>query len=330
VVTVYPQGSAGAATPAVVQTTTPVVGFKLLGGGPVPVLWTVEQDGTARLHWLIRVGSQPVVIPLNASNGRRVPAAATYAIERVRAIYGTGLNLSERSFDVLDGSPQRDSGGQGGAARLKLPRTPVEPLLFKIGQPILTVLLLFTILASMRRRRDQQETAHGAAELPLAPFGRRLIAGAVDAVPLVAAAIVVGVWEQQADEAGGAWFAPRSQAALLAGIVAYLLHTTASEIAAGRTIGKALCGLKVVGLDGRRAPPAAMLTRNVLRLVDVAIVMFPLVLILYSPLRQRAGDVAAGTIVVLDLVGPEPVGDQAEVVESTASEKAPEPAEVGD
>jgi uncharacterized RDD family membrane protein YckC len=62
-----------------------------------------------------------------------------------------------------------------------------------------------------------------------------------------------------------------------------------------------LCfGLRVVGLDGGRARPGALLTRNLLRVIDLSVFFFPLVLVLYSPLRQRAGDVAAGTLVVLN------------------------------
>src|SRR5688500_4759801 len=39
-----------------VETKTPLVALELLGGGPVPVLWTVEAAGTARLHWLTQKG----------------------------------------------------------------------------------------------------------------------------------------------------------------------------------------------------------------------------------------------------------------------------------
>jgi uncharacterized RDD family membrane protein YckC len=68
------------------------------------------------------------------------------------------------------------------------------------------------------------------------------------------------------------------------------------EVAAGRSVGKMLTGLYIVGLDGQRAGATALLMRNAFRVIDLIVV--PLSLILFSPLRQRAGDLAAGTIVV--------------------------------
>ena len=53
-----------------------------------------------------------------------------------------------------------------------------------------------------------------------------------------------------------------------------------------------------------------------------ASLLFPLVLVLYSPLRQRAGDVAAGTLVVLSKPGAEAEGAEGE------KERSERPAEV--
>ena len=80
------------------------------------------------------------------------------------------------------------------------------------------------------------------------------------------------------------------------GLGVYLLATTLVETVAGRSLGKLLTGLYVVGLDGKPAGIGARLLRNVLRIIDLPIM--PLALILFSPLRQRAGDLAAGTLVV--------------------------------
>ena len=57
-------------------------------------------------------------------------------------------------------------------------------------------------------------------------------------------------------------------------------------------------GLRVVNLDGSRVRPRAAMLRNILRVVDLTLALFPLVMIFLSPLRQRIGDVAAGTLVV--------------------------------
>lgn len=65
----------------------------------------------------------------------------------------------------------------------------------------------------------------------------------------------------------------------------------------GRTPGKKLVGLRVVTRGGGTASTGALLTRNLLRIVDM-IVGVPLMAI--DPLSRRLGDRLAGTIVVHD------------------------------
>ena len=320
-VTVYRQGGRERTA---VETASLIGAFHLLGGGAVPVLWTVEGEGAARLHWLTKAGTRTVDVGAAGAVTALPPSAATYAIESVRVLSGQGLVLLERSFDALSGS------AVGQAQRIVLPRTPVLPGAFRWLEPLLTVMLLFTIVASLRRRREMQETMQAADRLHLAPYGRRLLAGAIDALPLFASAALVWWWEEQAEEAGGPFLALRTQVAAVSGIVIYLLHTALTEIAFGRTVGKAACGLRVVGLDGERAPPGSLVTRNLLRLIDLSMAMFPLVLVLYSPLRQRAGDVAAGTLVVLDKPGDEPASEDAEVAQASADKDSTAPAELRD
>jgi uncharacterized RDD family membrane protein YckC len=77
----------------------------------------------------------------------------------------------------------------------------------------------------------------------------------------------------------------------------YIIYTTVIESLAGRSLGKLLMGLRVVGLDGEPANPGALTTRNILRVIEVGLLFLPLLLVPLSPRRQRAGDVAAGTLV---------------------------------
>src|SRR2546423_978450 len=64
-VTVYRQGAGnGSATAVAVDAKVPLFAFKLLGGGPVPVLWTIGQNGAARLYWLTQGGVKGVDVPL--------------------------------------------------------------------------------------------------------------------------------------------------------------------------------------------------------------------------------------------------------------------------
>lgn len=69
----------------------------------------------------------------------------------------------------------------------------------------------------------------------------------------------------------------------------------------GRTAGKAALGLRVVSQTGLSINPAQAILRNLLRLIDIAPPFFPGVIAMAFTRRlQRLGDLAAGTIVVLD------------------------------
>lgn len=82
----------------------------------------------------------------------------------------------------------------------------------------------------------------------------------------------------------------------------------------GQTPGKAIVGIRVTDLRGRRASWRAVLIRNVLRVID----SFPSVYVVgvliarYSVRRQRLGDHVAGTIVVPIRVAAEAQLSQAE------------------
>jgi uncharacterized RDD family membrane protein YckC len=87
------------------------------------------------------------------------------------------------------------------------------------------------------------------------------------------------------------------QKPLLIAMIGVIAHTTIAELLLARSVGKLLLGLRVVTIDGRKPTPGAIVVRNLLRIVDLTL-YFPLFMILYSPLRQRVGDIAAGTVVV--------------------------------
>lgn len=79
------------------------------------------------------------------------------------------------------------------------------------------------------------------------------------------------------------------------------------RLTGGRSFGKRLVGLRVIGADGLPLTPRASLVRNLLRAVDLlpGSYVVGLVSIVASPKGQRLGDLAAGTIVVrLDAGAP--------------------------
>jgi uncharacterized RDD family membrane protein YckC len=144
----------------------------------------------------------------------------------------------------------------------------------------------------------------------LADLSRRFVAGLFDLFPFVAPlAVMFQIYhESGGDPQAAAMNSPHAQLLTflsLGAIVVYLIHTAATEALAGRSIGKMIMGLRVVRLDGGTPDASALLTRNFLRVLDVGLAGVPLVFIAFSPLRQRIGDVAAGTVVIRDRVRPE-------------------------
>ncbi len=77
----------------------------------------------------------------------------------------------------------------------------------------------------------------------------------------------------------------------------FILHTAVGETFWGRSAGKLLTGLWVLDLNGHYAPAWRIVIRGLLKIMElIAPSMFALVL--FSPFRQRLGDLTAGTVVV--------------------------------
>lgn len=97
---------------------------------------------------------------------------------------------------------------------------------------------------------------------------------------------------------GPGWFA-----ALFA-IVGFLLQwgygALCEWLLSGRTLGKALLGVRVLGQDGLPVTFSQAAVRNLLRLVDILPGGYLLGVLgcAFHPRRQRIGDLAAGTVVV--------------------------------
>lgn len=77
------------------------------------------------------------------------------------------------------------------------------------------------------------------------------------------------------------------------------LYYFLSELFTGRTPGKKLFGLQVVGLN-RELQPRDLMFRNFLRVIDFLPLLYLLGFagIMLTPTRQRLGDLVAGTIVI--------------------------------
>src|SRR5262245_44716758 len=80
-----------------------------------------------------------------------------------------------------------------------------------------------------------------------------------------------------------------------------LAYHFAFEVTSGRSLGKALLGLRVVTENGERATPKAIAVRTALRLVDAlpALYLVGFIAMLAStPRGRRLGDMAAKTAVI--------------------------------
>jgi uncharacterized RDD family membrane protein YckC len=133
-------------------------------------------------------------------------------------------------------------------------------------------------------------------ELPVARVGSRVLAGIVDYV-LLTVLLIAWVFGALALVGALGLRAGWGIAAVLAGL--FLIdygYFAIQEIAtSGQTLGKRLFGLRVVAHDGAAAGPGALLVRNLVRALDVAI---GVVLMALDPLARRLGDRLAGTLVV--------------------------------
>lgn len=102
-------------------------------------------------------------------------------------------------------------------------------------------------------------------------------------------------------------------AANLVGFTAYILSVFLAfdgyfiffEWKKGATPGKTAMGLRVVSLRGGKLTFGQCVIREIFRQLDNALFFVPLIAIFFSPRRQRLGDMAAKTLVVL-ATSPEP------------------------
>lgn len=133
-------------------------------------------------------------------------------------------------------------------------------------------------------------------ELPLARVGSRVLAAVLDYlllffVMLAWSALVIALASGLGLRPGwgvGIW--------LLGGFALEYGYFAVQEVVFdGRTLGKRVFGLRVVARDGAAAGTAALLVRNVVRLVDILV---GVLLMALDPLSRRLGDRLAGTLVV--------------------------------
>jgi len=138
-------------------------------------------------------------------------------------------------------------------------------------------------------------------------LGRRLVATMLDLLPCQAIGMAIAGWDQAAEgfQAIGhqMQLAAGNNAAYTAVMIAaslLLVYSTLAEWKTGATLGKRVMGLCVVGDEGRPLTARTVALRNVMKVLELFWVMFPLALIfpVITRYRQRLGDVFARTAVI--------------------------------
>jgi uncharacterized RDD family membrane protein YckC len=118
--------------------------------------------------------------------------------------------------------------------------------------------------------------------------------------------LIAAAWLLLADYVLKLSLSPKSQDALLslvpAAVIYFLYHPILEVALRGRTPGKRMAGLVLVNRTGGTPSTSALLIRNVFRLIDglPAFYMVGLVCCVITVHRVRIGDMAAGTLLVLD------------------------------
>lgn len=135
-----------------------------------------------------------------------------------------------------------------------------------------------------------------AVTVDVAALGSRMIAWLVDTLIQVTILIPVLIGFGAAGEGGTAELVILT---LVLFLILWGYFPLLEWLWRGRTPGKRLQRLRVVRTDGQPAGGAAILVRNLVRIVDVIALPFLAVIsMLVSRRSQRLGDLAAGTMVV--------------------------------
>ncbi len=271
----------------------PIDEFKLLNDGNKPLLWCTRAGSAGELFFESTSPLRSVSLSWKSDQPLQGIPAATFSGGFVRVLGARDSKIYEQRYE-----PSGNAVAE--AAALAGPPGSGDATFSEAVEAFFLTAVAFAIGASIFRQAGGTDSA-GPESAVAAPLSRRLGAGLVDLLPVIAAA----VFALTHDGEGPAANAPSvlTLEVVAAAIVVYLLHTTLSELLTRRTIGKRIFGLTVVAIGGDAPSAGQILIRNLLRVID------PLVMIIVSPLRQRSADVVAGTIVVR--VGPAAVGSEA-------------------
>jgi uncharacterized RDD family membrane protein YckC len=193
---------------------------------------------------------------------------------------------------------------------LSPPAPPIIPLWGMELIQIVVFLVIFGLMIAWRR-----EAVATTAVLPpdkmLCPPLLRLLAFVLDTV-ILSPVWGLTIYSMIMGDGLGLTFGERMQ--LGAGLtsaagelmlpafgVIFAVYATVCEITMSATFGKRIVGAHVAGIDGKPCARWRILVRNFIRIIELALPGV-LLLVMLTRNRQRFGDLAAGTIVVVRMI----------------------------
>jgi uncharacterized RDD family membrane protein YckC len=271
--------------------------FSLLWHEGSMLLWTADDKGPGEIQRRVK-GESPQPLTTKGPPDVDVHAALAIATGRLRMLYlardpkidkpDSPPRVWEQKFDLATFTPVDKPVQQS------FPLPVVDSSVQMALRAIMLSGMVIAMVISYQHRKTVRELLEKGDYPEPASLARRAAAGAID----MSTMLISGYLGHLAFQSHPNPYMP-VEAMMAAAWIGYLVYTTVTELMLGRTIGKIVTGLKVVGLDGSPATRGMILQRNLLRVTD----MFPspmLLLVILSPLRQRVGDIAAGTLVVED------------------------------
>jgi uncharacterized RDD family membrane protein YckC len=250
-------------------------------------LWVHEPGAGGTLYLNIAHFDPAKRIDLGPNTGQVVVAGG-----RIRYIYNDRARKAtyEQAYD-LSGKPL------GKPEIFAVTQSIADERLRQLIEGLAVAGAMGGILLAWRRRAEMTEAAIAeAGKLALAPWSMRVGSASLDAIPWIAAVAYlvlaehVGVLDLLSET--------RTAYVYLVGAAACVMQSLMGELMfGGRSLGKAVFGLRVVTLAGGPVSPGNVLLRNLLKMT--ALVFPPIWLsVLMSPMRQSVWDAATGTVVV--------------------------------
>jgi uncharacterized RDD family membrane protein YckC len=275
-----------------------------LAGGPL------DGDGVLQPDQMLKGMELPSADPTAIDAG----VAAGVTGNSIMAVYVDKLGAASTALFSAAGEPL-----EGPSALEPVVQTHRNVEMF----PGLVMAVLVGLLAlSLWQWQQKQLPPPTQAPARVARVSIRLVAAMVDlAIPItivVTAFDLFDVREERLSTLGSIWseglanwskIFTSPEIMLIIGL--YLVHVTVGELFWGRSIGKALCHLRVISLDGSKPTALSIIVRNVIRLFE----MIPGILLIYmlfNPNRQRLGDLLARTMVISEEAPEEKKGKRPE------------------